>query len=338
MEQPSTYGAPIHLGRPIQLGLPFTIYELRLTQRLLENLQAVSRFLLRALATGASVDTICEITALSRNTIEAQYDYLRKQGYLSEEFTLTDLGQQMVEIETLLPEFVAHVGVDNFCGKNIFVLPSHDTTPLPFPADVRVPENRFISQFIQQAAVGELLLSDGGADLLKFLTYFWPDHVALFEGQLRYLDFKLVRLPGHHAETVSVNVDDRQLTAVSRLRPEEAGAILPVLDIERKYSNVDGYPWPPATPPSDRTYIELFGHALLADDLPYTEHADAPVRILPLQLDCGDEPSLAAASVPMGLTVSYRVNRRYLNVRVEGSLMNALRERYPYLILGDDNA
>jgi hypothetical protein len=329
--------APVRLGRSIQLGLPFTIYELRVGHRLLDNLQAVSRFLLRALAAGASMDAVCEVTALSRDTIAAQYDYLSKQGYVNEELALADLGRHMVEMEALLPLLVARIGVDDFCGQNIFVLPA-DEAPTPLhAADVRVPANRFVNQFVQQAAVGSILLRDGGADLLKFLKYFWPEHEALFDGQLRYLDYTLVRLPGHEAEEVTVGVGDGQLVAVDRLDHGEAGVVLPVLDVERSYGSVDGYPWRTAAPPSDRTCVELFGNTVLEDYYSFAERPDDPRRTLPACMD-GAAPPLPPAAVPMGVDVHYQVSRRYLNLRVEGSLMAALGERYRYLVLGDNHA
>jgi hypothetical protein len=328
---------PVHLGRPIHLGLPFTMYEFRLAHRLLDNLQAVSRFLVRALGAGASIETIGEVTALSRETLDAQYEYLRQQGYLTEEFALADLGRQMVELEAVLPMFVARVGVDGFCGKNIFVLPP-DVEPAPAcAADVRVPHSRFINYFVQQAAVSGALLRDDGADLLKFLKYFWPEYGSLFDGQLRYLDYKLVPLPGHEAEEITVDVGDQQWVAVERLHHDDIGVVLPVLDIERSYSSVDGYPWQACVRPSDRYCVELFGNTELAAHYPYVDRADDPRRTLPVCAD-GAAPLLPSAVVPMGVGVRYQVGQRYLHLRVQGSLMSALEARYRYLILKDDDA
>jgi len=330
-----------NLRRPIRLGLPFAVYELQLRHRLLDNLQSVSRFLLRALARGVTLDTILTVTALSAETIDAQCDYLRYQGYLGDGLTLAPLGEEVVQLERLLPLCVKRIGVDRFNGKNIFVLPVDEATPsvanLDGVPDAILPEERHLKQFDHQNRVAEILLDKDGTGLLQFLNYFWPEHGALFARQLRYFDCRLRPLSDHPAERLHVHVDGGRLAPVPKLRPREPGIVLPVLEIERYSEVAPEWPWPVALPPSDFLWVDLFGHASLAAGLPFVDATDDQQRVL---ADSADHaaPDLPSILAPAGVQLGHKLRRRYLNLRVEGSLMDMLHAEYGFLILGDAHA
>lgn len=336
---------PIHalnLPRPIRLGLPFTVYELQLRHRLLDNLQAVSLFILRAVARSVALDTILEVTALSAETIDAQCDYLRYQGYLGDGLALTPMGEEVVLIERLLPGCVKRVGIDNFSGKNVFVLPEDETVrPLetgPNDApDATLPEARHLKQFDHQKTVAELLLDKDGEGLLRFVNYFWPQHSALFARQVTYFDCRLRQVVGHPAERLSVNVDSGQLVPVIKLRPRDPGVVLPVLEIERCCKVALGWRWNVALPLPDFLWVDLFSHSSLAPGLPLVDAVDDSRRLLADEGGNG-VPDLPSISAPAGAQVEYTIRRRYLNIRVEGSLMEMVRAEYGFFILGDVHA
>lgn len=333
------FASTLNLHRPIRLGLPFTVYELQLRHRLLDNLQSVSRFLLRALARGATLDTILSVTALSAETIDAQCDYLRYQGYLGDGLALASLGEEVVLLERVLPGCVKRVGIDKFSGNNIFVLPIDDAAlpPVASPSDVpdaSLPEKRHLKQFDHQSRVAKILLDKDGEGLLKFLNYFWPEHGALFARQLRYFDCRLRPVAGHPAERLNVNVDSGQLAPVSKLRPHDPGVVLPILEIKRYSEVAPGWPWPVALPPPDFLWVDLFSHARLAPGLPLVDKVDDQLRVL---ADAGGDgaPDLPSILAPAGVQVGHALRRLYLNLRVQGSLMEMLHAEYGYLILGD---
>lgn len=331
----------LNLQRPIRLRLPFAVYELQLRHRLLDNLQSVSRFLLRALARGVTRDTILAVTALSAETIDAQCDYLRYQGYLGDGLTLAPLGEQVVQLERLLPLCVKRVGVDKFNGKNIFVLPMNEEAAWEADSDIvpdaTLPEERHLKQFDHQNRVAEILLDKDGAGLLQFLNYFWPEHGALFASQLRYFDCRLRPLPDHPAECLNVLVDGGQLSPVPKLRPRDPGIVLPVLEIERHNEVAPNWPWPVALPSSDFLWVDLFSHASLTAGLPLVDAADDQLRVL-ADTAGHDAPELPSILAPAGVQVGYTLRRRYLNLRVEGSLMDLVHAEYGFLILGDADA
>ena len=332
----------VSLQRPIRLGLPFTIYELQIRHRLLDNLQSVSRFLLRALARGATIDTILAVTALSAETINAQCEYLRYQGYLGDGLSLAALGEEVVLIERLLPGCVKHIGIDRFGGKNIFVLPmdemaEFDAIRAGGAPDATLPEERHLKQFDHQSQLAGILIDNDGKGLLDFTNLFWPEHSALFARQLRYFDFSLRPLTDHPAELLSINVDSGRLTPVQKLRPREPGVVLPVLEIARFCEPTSGWPWPVTLPPADLLWVDLFSHASLSPGLPLVEVIGDQLRLL-----ADDEgegaPDLPSLSAPAGAHVRHDLRRRYLSLRVEGSLMEMVHAEYGYLILGDAHA
>lgn len=331
----------LNLKRPIRLGLPFAVYELQLRHRLLDNLQSVSRFLLRALARGVTRDKILAVTALSSETLDAQCDYLRYQGYLDDGLALAPLGEEVVQLERLLPLCVKRIGVDKFIGKNIFVLPMDETAPLAASPgsvpDVSLPEERHLKQFDHQNRVAEILLDNDGAGLLQFLNYFWPEHGALFVRQLRYFDCRLRPLSDHPAERLNVNVDGGRLAPVPKLRPRDPGVVLPVLEIERYSEVAPEWPWSVALPPSDFLWVDLFSYASLATGLPFVDAADDQLRVL---ADNAGQvaPDLPSILAPAGVQIGHTLRRRYLNVRVEGSLMDMVHAEYGFLILADAHA
>lgn len=339
-------GAPsapaLNLRRPIRLGLPFTVYELQLRHRLLDNLQSVSRFLLRVLARGATLDTILAVTGLSAETIGAQCDYLRYQGYLGDGLALAPLGEEVVLLERLLPGCVKRVGIDRFSGKNIFVLPMDDAAPPPLVGpgnapDASLPEKRHLKQFDHQNRVAEILLDKDGEGLLKYLNHFWPEHGALFARQLRYFDCRLRPVAGHPAERLNVNVDSAQLAPVSKLRQHDPGVVLPVLEIKRYSEVAPGWPWPVALPPPDLLWVDLFSHVSLEPGLPLVDKADDQLRVL---ADGGDDgaPDLPSILAPAGVQVGHTLRRLYLNLGVQGSLMEMVHAEYGFIILGDTYA
>jgi len=335
-------GPVLILRQPVRLGLPFAIYELRLRHRLLDNLQSVSRVLLRALARGATIETILTVTALSAETIHAQCDYLRYQGYLGDGVSLAALGEEVVLLEGLLPGCVKRVGIDRFGGKNIFVLPSDDTVDLDpcrvsGAPDATLPEERHLKQFDHQSRVAEILIDNDCKGLLDFANYFWSEHSELFARQLRHLDFSLRPLAGHPGELICVDVVGDRLVPVDRLRGREAGVVLPVLEIARCCEAAPGWPWPVMLAPPDRLWLDLFSHASLPLGLPLVDTADDQLRVL-AERQRDDVPDLPPFVVPAGTHVRHELRRRYLNLRVEGSLMEMVRAEYGFLILGDAHA
>lgn len=345
MHLTETNGKPtvpaLNLQRPIRLGLPFVVYELQLRHRLLDNLQSVSRFLLRALARGVTRDMILAVTALSAETIDAQCDYLRYQGYLGDSLTLAPLGEEVVQLERLLPLCVKRIGVDKFNGKNIFVLPMDEAALRAANAgsvpDATLPEERHLKQFDHQNRVAEILLDKDGAGLLQFLNYFWPEHGALFARQLRYFDCRLRPLSNHPAERLNVNVDGGRLVSVPKLRQRDPGVVLPVLEIERYSEVAPEWPWPVALPPSDFLWVDLFSHTSLAAGLPLVDTTDDQLRVLADSTGHAT-PDLPSILAPAGVQVGHTLRRRYLNLRVEGSLMDLVHAEYGFLILGDADA
>jgi hypothetical protein len=330
-----------NLRRPIRLGLPFAVYELQLRHRLLDNLQSVSRFLLRSLARGVTRDAILAVTALSAETIDAQCDYLRYQGYLGDGLELAPLGEEVVQLEQILPRCVTRIGVDKFCGKNIFVLLMDGMGPDELESDeapdASLPEERHLKQFDHQHRVAEILLDKDGAGLLKFSNYFWPEHDALFARQLRYLDCRLRPLPDHPAQRLCVGVDGDRLAPVPKLRPRDPGVVLPVLEIERHSEPAPEWPWPVALPPPDFLWVDLFSHASLAAGLPLADATDEPLRVLAAGAADG-APDLPSIHAPAGVQITHALRRRYLHLRVEGSLMDMVHAEYGFLILGDAHA
>lgn len=324
-------------GRPIRLGVPFSMYRLHISHRLLDHLGAVSRFLLHALAQGATFETICSVTALSPATITAQCDYLRYQGYLGDGMALAALGQEMVELAALLPQCVVDIGVDNFCGKNIFVLPVDAPAPTVVAPDATLPEARHVRQYDHQGRVGEILLDNDGKGLLNFLNYFWEPHSTVFAQQLRYLDCRLEPLPGHPAARLTVSIDSSKLVPVTKLAAREVGVVLPVLDVARHGEPVPDWPWPVTLPAPDRHRVDLFSLGLLDDGLPVVDATDDARRVLGHAAPDG-APALPALSVPAGVQIRYTAQPRFLHLRLAGSLMAALRADHGYLILGDADA
>ena len=89
-----------------------------------------------------------------------------------------------------------------------------------------------------------------------------------------------------------------------------------------------------ARPPPDILWVDLFSLARLAPELPLVDNIDNQLQLLADGVDDG-APDLPSILAPAGVQVGYALRRRYLNLRIQGSLMEMLHAEYGYLILGD---
>jgi len=83
--------------------------------------------------------------------------------------------------------------------------------------------------------------------------------------------------------------------------------------------------------------VELFSHASLTAGLPLVDATDDQLRVLADRAG-NAAPDLPSILAPAGVEVGYTLRRRYLHLRLEGSLMDLVHAEYGFHILGDANA
>jgi hypothetical protein len=327
---------PFKLARPFTLGVPFVWYQLTLSHRLLTNLYAVSKFLLRAIASGAQKQTLVEVTALSGETIDEQLSYLCHQGYLDDSFDLTEQGKKMVEIEKILPGIKAHLGIDEFAGSNIIFAPRDidEEIILTNPSsglDASLPKNTKITQFDQQQALSKVLTRDNGRGLFKLLSQLYPEYAEILLSQQYHLDYSVEKL---EAQKIKLKIDPEEMTpAEEKFKLHQIGIIMPILEIQRSYQIHNDIPWHPCLPESDTFHIELFSNTMCSDFL-FFDQVNNEERVLPKR-DFEGIPALSPVALPLGVTVNYRIVNRYANFLLNSSLMTHLVAQYPYLNLAE---
>ena len=273
--------AAIRITRPITLQLPFRLCRIQLSHRMLRNMGAVSRFMLRAVAAGLARPMLARTCGLPDATVLRQLQFLADHGYVQcqndDSCALTELGARMVEVQGLLSQFDMVVGLDTFTTRRhavhlaIFLGLQHASSAPQdeHPADegliYRCEPRRQHYRWFDEINRLRLLL-DRPPIMAGLLQSRYPDAANLAWSEREHWIYALHPLEGSAPVWLSARFASEEL----RFHDLDEDACtppvpLPVLAMTQTYTAARGLPWP-VTVPSPRTrQVEMLGHGELAD-------------------------------------------------------------------------
>jgi len=328
------------VSRPTQtaitLLLPFQRYRLRFSHRLLDSLGGVSRFILRALADGLTLERIAEVVALSHTVLLQQMAFLaqhhflamaRDDGDAAPVVTLLERGGRMVAVERRLREGDHLVWLDAFTldrkavhmlvttdPESLVRIPSGETN-LDGKAVVRLPSRGHPYHLFDDASRLHRLLSQD--KLATLLGHFWRDAESLIAEEIDNMDYILSTEPTNEPEYHPVIIEPAELFDISdgsvpEKRPTLPPLLVPVLGMKVEFSRVEGFPWPVVVPPARTSYMELVTHRSLphfvADGV--TEPPAHGVAVAPAAIGA-NLPEIDETVVPPGLSATFSAIRTF---------------------------
>jgi hypothetical protein len=339
----------IRLEKPLIVMLPFQPQGLRLSHRLLESLGGVSRFILKALGEGLTLDQVSSVTALSEATLQRQVDFLTQHGFLdapssSEAHpTPSARGLRMMEVERLL-QHGGHptVWLDAFTlirSSAVMLIQPQASELLADPAahdlidpaeghialmPVRSRRNRW---FDELGRIRQLLDAEG---MNRLLTNLWPDSPDVAHEELDHWDVSLTSRAEDEATRYLPLVLPASETLLLPERSERSAwpaVAVPVLDVTTRFAADRSLPWRVVAPPEDRRTIELFGLSEVATS-PGHRHPLEPSELpasmcLPSAAAHTPMPS-PATSLPLGISATVGLRRSHLRYRLDAEAALAL--------------
>jgi hypothetical protein len=326
----------IRFNKSIHLLLPFNRYDFKLSHRLLDSLGGVSRFMLRGLADGLTLEQLAETTGLSRVIMLHQLTFLEQHYFVSIDRSCTipaaklnERGARIVQVERHLRDFQQTVWLDAFTMKRhaIHLLACSDPdhmSPLPSCADIveettiRLPERaRSYRQFDESNRLRTLLSQDA---LTALLNYWWNDAEELIADEIEHWEFSLGRQDRDaQPDYFSVRFEPDELgmnphSGIDAGRATLPAVLVPVLGLTYKFSQAEGFPWPVTVPPFSTRYLELISYGRLHDgftpQLVEPAAAEAGV-IIPANIGQQLPADLPYVDAPPGLSATLSVSRHY---------------------------
>lgn len=311
--------------------LPFRSYGLRLSHRLLTHLGGVSRFMLKALGEGLTVDMIASITALSPASLEQHLSFLSQHGFLtpagdcSSANVLTDRGCRMIKIERLLERDLLPVWLDAFTLKRNMALMlvgvgsaelletevAHHDPSLETVASMPVRPRSYHS-FDELNRVRSLLPEQEA--LAQLLIGFCQADEGLAQEELDHWEFSLVRPEEPELRHLPLTFPAGGLQ-LSPALDESSGwphVSLPVLELTTRFSCDKQLPWMVSLPSEERRFVELVGRS----EVNLCQHLSSLVQQrvgndalrLPESVG-GDAPDLPHVRLEPGVSATTEVRR-----------------------------
>ncbi len=333
----------IRINRALTFLLPFDRYSLTLSHRLLDSLGGVSRFLLRALEQGLSLDALVAVTGLSQATLLNQLDFLQSHHYLEivdfddqPVLRLTQRGLTMVEVERLLQDFELTIWLDAFTLRRHAVHALLLADPLASSIQaaesdtavstvIRVPRRpgrggRSGQYHLFDEASRLRILLDQGM-LSSLLAHCWGEDCELITSEHQHWECELRVQEGEGSEAhlpVDYAPGDLTLRLHSAAGSGKTLTVpfvsLPVLELNHAFKSVPNFPWSVVAPPAVTHRMELVSFANLTH---FSEHAIAAGDVssystIPACLGTEVPDEISTYSVPPG--VSHEVSARNLQV------------------------
>lgn len=323
----------IRLNKTVTLMLPFRRYTLRLSHRLLTSLGGVSRFMLRALEAGLTLDSLANITGLSDATLAQQQAFLVQHHFVrinpDDTHTpamLSERGRRMIEVERLLQNEEQSIWLDAFTLKRhaVHLIASPDPEHLlsdpagrdfgPYTVAVVPARARSYHAFDEVGRLRTLLSPDVLAELL---AAFWPGANDLITEEIDHWEYTMVVPGAQELEYLPMTFEEDALTLDLHASPQSAtlpAVLLPVLDLTTRFSRVEAFPWPVTVPTPVRQILELvsLGPVPGLAEHPAAE-ASGETIVLPASLEDGPPALMGDTQLPPGLSATLSV--RHFQVR-----------------------
>lgn len=328
----------VRLNRPVTFLLPFNPYTLKVSHRLLDSMGGVSRFILRALGQGLTLDQIVEVTGLSQSTLLHQLSFLEQHYFLKSDHsvephpvtTLTERGRRMIDVERRLEGFAQAIWIDGFTLKrheaHLLVTTSlTDLTALSATATaadedavVTLPQrSKAFRAFDEVNRLRNVLSQDA---LARLLEHCWTDASQLIADEIDHFECSLLRPVDMEPVHLPVTFAPGEL--VLRMQGEGLAKkdaslptlALPVIRLQQTFRRAEGFPWPVSAPPASAYCVELASHTKIAEiSLAATIDAAAVDHVV-IPAVTGDTlpESIEAILAPPGLAVEVSVTRHHL--------------------------
>jgi hypothetical protein len=348
----------IRINKSVQLLLPFNRYSFKLSHRLLDSLGGVSRFVLRALADGLTLEQLAEVTGLSCAILLHQLSFLEQHYFVSIDLsgtipaaTLNERGAKIVEVERRLRDFQQSVWLDAFTLKRhaIHLLVTADPDHLariPKDADVvgktviRLPERSHpYRQFDESNRLRTLLNQDV---LISLLNYWWSDAGKLIADEIEHWEFSLGRRDRDDEPDyfpITFEPDELGMNPRSGLDAGRAtlpGVLLPVLSLTYKFSQVEGFPWPVTVPALSTRYMELISHGNLHDGFALQHFEDAASEtgaVIPANIGEQLPADFPHIEAPPGLSATLSVSRHHTLCGIDHSALSRQMHQHENMLL-----
>ncbi len=321
----------IRINKTVTLMLPFRRFSLRLSHRLLKSLGGVSRFMLRALDAGLTLDDLADITGLSDATLAQQLTFLVQHHFVQIDpddpyasATLSDRGRRMIKVERLLQRGEHSIWLDAFTLKRhaVHLMANPDPEHLlpdpagrdfsPYTVAVVPARTRSYYAFDEASRLRTLLSPDVLAELL---VVFWPEEYELINEEIDHWEYDLGRQGGQDLDYLSITFEQNTLTLDPLADSQSAtlpSVLLPVLDLTTRFSCVEAFPWHVKVPVPVRQILELVSLRAVPGLAEHTA-AEAAVSgesiVLPASLEDGPPDLIDSTQLPHGLSATLSVRR-----------------------------
>lgn len=324
----------IRINKNVTLMLPFRRYPLRLSHRLLTSLGGVSRFILRALEAGLTLDALADITGLSDATLMQQLAFLAQHQFVQIDSddphvcaSLSNRGRRMIEVERLLQRGEQPIWLDAFTLKRhaVHLMASPDPEHLlsdpagldfsPYTVAVVPARARSYHAFDEAGRLRTLLSPDV---LVELLGAFWPDAYDLIAEEIDHWEYALGPQEGQELDYLSLTFAQDTLTLDPYADPQSATlpmALLPVLDLTTHFSRVGAFPWPVTVPAPARQILELVSLGELPGLAEHPVATSGEHIVLPASLEYGPPDLMGGTQLPPGMSATLSV--RHFQVRCQ---------------------
>lgn len=324
----------IRINKNVTLMLPFRRYPLRLSHRLLTSLGGVSRFILRALEAGLTLDALADITGLSDATLMQQLAFLAQHHFVQIDSddphicaSLSNRGRRMIEVERLLQRGEQSIWLDAFTLKRhaVHLIANPDPEQLlpdpigqdfsPYTVAVVPVRGHSYHAFDEVGRLRTLLNPDV---LTELLGAFWPDANKLIDEEIDHWEYTLGRQEGQELDYLSLTFAQDTLTLELFADQQSVTlpmVLLPMLDLTTHFSRVEAFPWPVTVPTPNRQILELVSYGELPELAEQPPAAAGDYIVLPVSLDGGPPAIIGGEQLPSGMSATLSV--RHFQVRCQ---------------------